>query len=1124
MASSAPEVSRIVLPEPPRPRASGEVIAWEHPVSIDTYLPAEPDRYPEFLDKRVYQGSSGQVYPLPFGDRISTQKMPHQWRGVHMENEWLRLLILPEIGGRIAIAYDKVAQYDLFYRNNVIKPALVGLAGPWVSGGVEFNWPQHHRPATFLPTDVHLEHEADGAVTVWCSDHDPFARMKGMHGIRLTPESSKIEARVRLYNRNELPQTFLWWANVAAAVNDDYQCFFPRDVRWVADHAKRAVVAFPKADRPYYSVDYPALVDKAHPDADRLDWYRNIPVPTSYMVTESTQEFFGGYDHGRSAGFVHWAPREISPGKKMWTWGDAAFGSTWNRNLTDTDGPYIELMAGVYTDNQPDFAYLAPGETKTFSQYWYPLSAIGPAQCATADLAGRLDVVAGSARIGLIASERFDALELALVARDGTRRVVGNGPMTPATPQVLEVSDVDAGTVLEVSSAGKVVLVISDEPDVPGQPVDPRTPDVHSAAERGVPAAAVEPAMPSQIQTIDELVHVARYLDQYRHATRSSEPYWQEVLQRDPGESRARTSLSLLEYSRADYETAWEHARAALVRISAWTPTPFSGQTHLIAGLCLVRLGRDAEAAPLLARAAWDASHATGARFALAQLQSRAQDSERAIATLHSLLAVDGQHTQGADLLAALLIDRGDHQDADRVLARTLEMDPLDAWALWLSGERPTSDATIALDVALELCAAGLWAAALDALDEAGRRNDHRPSGQVNVGPLVCYHRGRALEAAGQDDEALTAWRDAERVGARNCLPSRLDDVDALTQALARRPHDGRAHALLGHWLYAHHRRHDAVASWRSALEQQMVSDEVALVCRNLAIAAYNLEGDPDAAAAFYERALACRPADAKLIYESDQLAARRGATPASRIAALQGDLGLVAQRDDLLVAYLGALCDEGRFEQARGHIVGRPFQPWEGGEGLTLAVWTRICCGLARRALDADETTAAATHLDAAADPPSTLGEARHPLANISEIDLLRGDVAAAEDHAAEAHRRWESAAVSVADFTQMAVTPFSEQTLHAMSALDRLGRTDEAELLGRQIQTWLAERSTTPATTDFFATSLPTMLLFVDDPEVERHREIAHLQERLDGWSRNRTAAHETRVTTATGTDHPR
>ena len=157
------------LPATPADLTGAPVAAWREPVTIGTYLPEPPDRYPAYLDHRVYQGSSGRVYPLPFHDRISQTRKPHQWDAIHLENAWLRLMILPELGGRIHVAYDKVNDYDIFYRNPVIKPALVGLAGPWIAGGVEFNWPQHHRPATFLPTSATIEHEPDGSVLVGAS-------------------------------------------------------------------------------------------------------------------------------------------------------------------------------------------------------------------------------------------------------------------------------------------------------------------------------------------------------------------------------------------------------------------------------------------------------------------------------------------------------------------------------------------------------------------------------------------------------------------------------------------------------------------------------------------------------------------------------------------------------------------------------------------------------------------------------------------------------------------------------------------------------------------------------------------------------------------------------------------
>ncbi|NUQ90539.1 MAG: DUF5107 domain-containing protein, partial [Glycomyces artemisiae] len=515
------EASKIVLPDAPAELAGLPVRAWREAVAIDTYAPAAPDRYPAYLDQRVYQGSSGAVYPLPFIDAIEREKAPREWDAVHLENEYVRLMVLPELGGRIHIGYDKTRGYDFFYRNEVVKPALVGLAGPWLSGGVEFNWPQHHRPATHLPTEALIEHEEDGAVTVWCSDHDPFARMQGMHGIRLRPGSALIELRGHLVNRTDEVQTFLWWANVAAEVHDDYQSFFPTDVRVVADHAKRATTSFPAAQGRYYGVDYPAQRTAERPDGDRLDWYRNIPVPTSYMCLGTEDDFFGGYDHAAGAGFVHWADHRTAPGKKQWTWGNAPFGWAWDSHLTDTGGPYVELMAGVFTDNQPDFAFLKPGETRTFSQYWYPIQDTGPVHQATLDAAVRLDVDGDRVRIAAAATAPRPGARVVL--RHGDRIVNETAAdLAPGTPHVEELHLPQAieatGLELAVEHGGATLVSWRPRPE---------------PAEPAVAEPATEPPAPEAIPSTDELYLTGLHLDQYRHATRPPEPYWREALRRD---------------------------------------------------------------------------------------------------------------------------------------------------------------------------------------------------------------------------------------------------------------------------------------------------------------------------------------------------------------------------------------------------------------------------------------------------------------------------------------------------------------------------------------------------------------------------------------------------------------
>ena len=574
-------------PEQQSYREQGSSVkAWCEPVVIPTYLIPPPDPNPMFLEKRVYQGSSGEVYPNPFIDRVSDEKVDKSYQAVHLENEYLYLMILPEIGGRIHIGQDKSNAYDFFYRQNVIKPALVGLLGPWISGGVEFNWPQHHRPSTFMPVDYSIEPHADGSRTIWLSEHEPMNRMKGMVGICLHPGKAFVEAKVRLFNRTPFVQTFLWWANVAVHVHDQYQVFFPPDVSHVADHAKRAVSHYPIARGFYYGVDYTSGVD--------ISWYKNIPVPTSYMVPESRYDFFGGYDYKRRAGVVHVADHHISPGKKLWTWGNAEFGYAWDRELTDADGPYVELMAGVYTDNQPDFSWLHPYETKTFEQYWYPIRKIGPVKNANRRVAVNFEVEDTRAKVGASVTEPFMHATVSLAAR-GETLFERTADLAPDKPFAEEVSLPD-----QILGEDCLLRVLSEQ----GDELIRYVPE--EAGEAPLPEPATEPSLPDEIHTTEGLYLTGLHLEQYRHATRYPEDYWDEALRREPGHVSSNNALGLLRLRRGEFERAEKHFRRAIETLLRLNPNPYDGEPYYNLGLAVKFQNRLGEAYDAFYKATWN--------------------------------------------------------------------------------------------------------------------------------------------------------------------------------------------------------------------------------------------------------------------------------------------------------------------------------------------------------------------------------------------------------------------------------------------------------------------------------------------------------------------------------------
>jgi tetratricopeptide (TPR) repeat protein len=1073
-AEETPEPPGLVLPPAP-PDQGSEVKAWSEPVVIRSYMPEPPDRNPMFLDRRVYQGSSGRVYPLPVIDRIATEAQPHAWQAVHLENEFLRIMILPEIGGRIHVGYDKSAGYDFFYRQNVIKPALVGLAGPWISGGVEFNWPQHHRPATFMPVETEIERHDDGSVTVWCSDHDPMQRMKGMHGVCLRPGYALLELKVRLYNRTPNQQTFLWWANVATRVHERYQSFFPADVRFVADHAKRAVTSYPQSWQPYYGIDYGAREQDGVPEEERpshfvpdgsypandLGWYANIPVPTSYMIAGTEQDFFGGYDHAAQAGVVHVANHHISPGKKQWTWGNHDFGYAWDRNLTDSDGPYIELMAGVYTDNQPDFSYLAPWETKVFTQCWYPISRIGVPQAANTDAALHLSVEGRAAHVGLYATHDLGAVTIRLQAAGEELRCWA------VAASVREPVVLVHQLPLKVASDNVSVSVESE------QGVEIISYDPAAIVPATSPAVAVEPMAPEEIASLEELYLTGVHLRQYRHATRSPERYWREALRRDPGDSRCNTAMALWHLHRGELDLAEASCQAAVARVTKLNPNPADGEPYYTLGLVRRAQGKLKVAYDVFYKATWNAAWRGPAYHALAELDMSVKRWELALEHLERSLHAEADNllARAWQVVALRRLERP--AEAEAKLAEIHRIDPLDLTSRWLAGAAPANGQE-RLDLVFDLLRIGLRGEARSLLAEADLNL------KDGTAPIVLLLSATLAEDDGKTSLAEQYWIAAAAQSLYYCFPNRLEESLLLRSILERRPEMAAPWALIGNFLYDRRRCEEAIAAWERSLALGL---ESATVHRNLGIAYFNVRRDATAAQKAFADAMKMDPEDARVLYEKDQLAKRTGEAPEPRLAELSSYPSLVSQRDDLSLEKATLLNETDQPEVALDVLLGRRFQPWEGGEGLVLAQYVRAHLLLGQRALDAGEAAAARAHFEAALDPPQTLSEARHLLANQSDIFYWLGVAEGAAGNAPAAKAWWERAVRQKGDFQQMSVRAVSEMTYWTALSLFRLQRIEEGEALLRRVLDYAGELERADPKIDYFATSLPAMLLFEDD-----------------------------------------
>jgi tetratricopeptide (TPR) repeat protein len=1043
------------------------VRCYEQQVTIPTYPVQDADPNPMFLEKRVYQGSSGKVYPNPFTDRVALTKEDKSYHAVFLENEFVQLMILPEIGGRIHAATDKTNQYDFFYRQHVIKPALVGLLGPWISGGVEFNWPQHHRPSTYMPVHAKIEQDTDGGCTVWLSEHDPMLRMKGMVGIRLAPGKSIVEARVRLFNRTPLTQTFLWWANVAVRVHDQYQSFFPPDVTFVADHARRAISTFPIARNHYYGVDY-------RPGTD-ISWYKNIPVPTSYMVTESKYDFCGGYDHARCAGVVHTSNHHVAPGKKMWTWGNAEFGYAWDRNLTDEDGPYVELMAGAYTDNQPDFSWLQPYETKTFSQYWYPIQEIGPAKNANTEAALNLEFHESRIFAGVcVTSPRTVRV---LLTRNGAPLFDETADLAPGKPFTRDLQgkteNPNEFRLAIFDADGRELLAWQHETSI----------------DRELPEPATEPPAPEQIESIEELYLTGLHLEQYRHATRSPEAYWREGLHREPDDARLNNAMGLVLLRKGLFAEAEQHFARAVRRLTFRNANPYDGEPFYNLGLARLYQGKFAEAYAAFHKAVWNYAWQCSSYLSLAAISLRRGELALALEQVERTLSTNSPNLSARALKSSILRRMGRAQQANALIDETLALDPLCfrmvAERFLLSGNQADlhafidsleGDVQTLLDIVYELAWSGLGEDALLLLESVA----NMAHAKTNLNhPMLGYTLAWLAAQLGRTEDAPHFIEQAEAASPLYCFPARLEEMIVLEDAIARRPDAARAHYYLGNLYYDKRRYNDAICCWRKSVE---LEPSYAIPWRNLGLAEFNILHDPAAADRMYARAFAASPRDARVLYEWDQLKKRAGlASPQDRLRTLEQQESLVNHRDDLTVEFITLLNQAGRFAEALRHLESRRFSPWEGGEGLVSAQYVAAHKALGHAALTTGDAAQALRYFEAARHYPENLGEGKHLLTLERDLDYISGLAAEQLGNGVLAQQYWRAAAAPLPSL--------GYHSFFQALASFKLGDAQQARTILSSLGDFARTRSNIEPKIDYFATSLPNFLLF-DDDLVRRNR----------------------------------
>ncbi len=987
---------------------------WEAPLTIPTYELGPPDPNPPLFDRPRTRGRPS--YPYPLLDNLTNRRVDKAYNAVFLENEYLRVTVLPELGGKLYAIYDKVAGRDALYTNHVVKYAMVGIRGAWTSGGIEWNFPDGHTLTTVSPVDYVTRTEADGSAAVIVGETERVQRMQWAVAIRLRPGWKVVETEVTLNNRRETPGRYWFWATAAAHATDDLRFIYP--MREAYPHAFWPVFSFPKQK----GVD--------------LGTYREVTNALSLFARDSRRDFFGVYYEKSDWGIAHVADHRELPGKKTWTWGTDDAGRIWIEKLTDHDGQYVEFQAGRF-ETQMEHELIAPHRVERFTEYWFPLDRLGGGfNKVTKDAALRVEVIEDQARITANAGAKFDDAELT-VAASGKLVHSSRINLTPAAPFAATVK-LPAPSVIVVRIRAKdgreLVHYYTDSPPDGNPDFNPAT---RPLPDRPAPMSA-------------ERAYLAGLAADKKSNEPAARAAYNEALKLDPGYAPAHIALGLSFYRSGEYERSSEHLESALRR------NRDAGDAHYYLALVRRAQKREGEAIEQLAWCVRAGHRESPARYLLGEIYLAADSIDGALEHLSQAVRLDPRDLKARTVLAVAERRAGRLDAAQARIDEVVREMPIDYFALherynilkerkqeaeaergWTELWRLLSrESDALLELVFDYAALGrseAQALAESGFDEIANRQKQQPH------PILLY----LLSPSSDQMAAAAAKADPAYV-----FPHRLEEITVLQAALKAKPDDGRAAYYLGNALASKLRLNEALAAWRIAV--RFDANNV-IAHRNYARALALVEGRKEEAAAELGRAVSLAPDDYHLYLELDQLLAEMKQTE-RRIKLIEGATEQALARPALLQSLAAAYVDAGRFAEALGLLARHTFTSGE-GEEEALGLYRRAHLALAKRHERAGlHARAAAAYIKATEYPPN-FGVGRPALQS-----QAREYVAAAREFEAagrhdQAGNWWRRAAEEELNSPTQPEEPWSEHYYYKAVALDHLGRKAEARALYQRL-----------------------------------------------------------------------
>jgi tetratricopeptide (TPR) repeat protein len=824
------------------PALSGsDVTMYEGKITLPTYETESPDKAPLFYRPEEVQLAEKHVYPYPFYDVKSTEKKDRAYTAVLLENEYLKICVTPQMGGRLYYAIDKTNGYDIIYNNRVVKPALIGTLGAWTSGGVEWNTPHHHRATSLIDVDYKLVENADGSKTVWVGEYEKRCQTRWLVGMTLEPGKAYVKMEFKSLDVTPYQYPALFFANTAVHVNDSYQFIFPPDVEMMNFHYVTEFTRWPVPNQVYQSADYTHGED--------LSWWKAAVQPVSFFATKTSQDFMGGIDHGKNAGIALIGDHRIFKGKKLWNWGKNEVQKKWDEKLTDEDGPYAELMMGLYSDNQPDYNFVAPFETKYGIMYLYGIKGMDGIKEANKDFAVNLDLKDGRVLVQVNATSEQKDVRVVLALK-GKGILEDKVDVSPANPYQKSV-DVDGAVSLGdlrlavISKEGTELVAWQKQP----------------AKNEPFPEVYQDPLDPKEYNSAQDLYFAGLKVEQFGNTNFDYMKYYEAALALNPNDVMSNTQLGTVYLKRGQYDKAEEHLKKAVDVVTGNHKKAQDATSLYYLGVCLMKQDKTDEALDMLYRSTWDYAWTSAGYTLAAQLEGRLKHWDKALDDAERACKANTQNVEALLARGIVLRQRGDNDEALKAAKQALAVDPLCFGALnevlllssRMPGGTPLWEAQMLIkclrdepynyiETAARYSAFGLYGEAAELLDLATGLEGK----SLGAYPMIQYHLGMYRALAGQQEKADKALQKASTLSTDLCFPYGDESIRVLQYAVSKNPGDATAWYLLGNAL-ANGQHEEAVKCWETALRN---GREDAVTHRNIAyLQANHLQDMPNALA-----------------------------------------------------------------------------------------------------------------------------------------------------------------------------------------------------------------------------------------------------------------------------------